>query len=87
MRITRSIHVNPQPRRRWPWVASLLLGIMGIMGIAGAIARGRWRRQPERFGHHQVDHLMSGYRDQVVSGRSPTANGVVRVEGRPSGTD
>lgn len=84
MRITRSVQINPRPRRRWPWVASLLLA---VVGIAGAVARGRRRPPPERFGHHQVDHLVLEYPDQVVSGSSPTANGVVRVHGRPSGTD
>ncbi|HEY3894735.1 MAG TPA: hypothetical protein VGL88_05135 [Pseudonocardiaceae bacterium] len=84
MRITRSVHINPRPHRRWPWVASLLLAVVGIVG---AVARGRRRLPPERFGRHEVAHLVPEYRDQVASGRSPTANGVVRVHGRPSGTD
>ncbi|MCA1836170.1 MAG: hypothetical protein LC721_07525 [Actinobacteria bacterium] len=79
---------RPDPARRrnhWPWVVTVLLG---IVGVAGAVVRNRW--QSVKSGRSAVqppDHLTSRYRDEVASGRSPIGNGVVRAHHLPGGDD
>ena len=79
---------HPDPGRRrshWPWVVTVLLG---IVGVAGAVVRNRWQSpKPGRSAVRTHDQLTSQYRDEVTTGRSPIGNGVVRVHHRPGGDD
>jgi len=71
-------------RSRWPWVVSVLLG---ILGVAGAVVRNRWQAsRPQRFAVRPEDQL-TRYRNAVATGRSPLGNGVVRAHHRPGGDD
>lgn len=71
-------------RNRWPWVVTLLLG---IVGLAGAVVRNRSQSlEAERFAVRSAEPLTRPHRDEVSAG-SPIGNGVVRAQHRPGGND
>jgi hypothetical protein len=72
--------------RRWPWVVSMLLG---IVGVAAAVLRKRRlpRLEPEWLAIRPDERSTGQYLDQVTTGRSPTGNGIVRAQRPSAGTD
>jgi hypothetical protein len=77
---------GPQPaRRHWPWVVTVLLGIVGVVS---AVLRNRWQSSKSyRFALRPDDQLVLRYREEVAAGRSPIGNGVVRAHHRPAADD
>lgn len=67
------------PRWRWPWVAAMLLWIVGVVGAVVRYRRLR-QRDPEWSTGQPGEQPTMHYRDQVATAGSPTGNGVVRAE-------
>jgi hypothetical protein len=78
--VTTTRAIRAQRRRRWPWALTLLLG---LVGVAGAVVRGRLASaQPDQVSIQPAEHETWRYRDAVAAGRAPTGNGVVRAHHR-----